>query len=386
MIISIILYLCLVVGTIIFAALYRFYFPIVIILLEIILPIVLFIITMISRLLLEIRINSKFNTFNKGSEVPIDIAIDNKSIFPISKIRFNVICKDRYGKQSVVKIKTLANSRSITNITYNIDVKYCGIIDIAIEKVYIYDYLSLFKIRKKINKRASIIILPNVYNVDNDIAISEVECDEGTRYSEYISGEDNSEIFDIRDYVQGDKLNRVHWKLSSKYDNMVVKEFGYPLSTRIELLLELYVDKSKEWEKIVDGLIETVASVSSSLIQKGHEHNIVWYREDIKELVSERITSFEDFHRTIKDILNCNLYLDALKALSLYSEGTMQPEASGGIYFTSVYNDVDSKIGLNTIVVTDMECDEISVSSANVTRCSIVNVNNIEEDIKKLII
>lgn len=386
MIISIILYLCLLVGTIIFAALYRFYFPIVIILLEIILPIVLFIITIISRLLLEIRINSKINTFNKGSEIPIYIDIDNKAIFPISKIKFNVVCKDRYGNESVVKIKTLANSRSITNITYNIDVKYCGIIDIAIEKVYIYDYLSLFKIRKKINKKSSIIILPNIYNMDNDITISEVECDEGERYSEYISGEDNSEIFDIRDYVQGDKLNRVHWKLSSKYDNMVVKEFGYPLSTRIELLLELYVDKSKEWEKTVDGLIETVASVSSSLIRKGHEHNIVWYGEDIKELVSERITSFEDFHRTIKHILNCNVYVDDLKALALYSMGTMQTEASGGIYLTSVYNDVDSKIRLNTIVVTDMECDEISVSSENVTRCSIVNVNNIEEDIKKLII
>lgn len=386
MVVSIILYLCLIVGTIIFAAFYRYYFPLVILLLEIIMPIILFIVTLIEKLLLEVRINSKFNVFKKGADIPIDIAIDNKSIFPISKIIFNVICRDRYGNEFSFNIQTVSNAKSITNITYNIDAKYCGNIDIFIEYVYIYDYLSIFKFKKKINKRSSITILPNVYNMDNDIVIHEVVSDEGERYSQYMRGEDTSEIFDIRDYVQGDKLNRVHWKLSSKYDKMIVKEFGYPLSTKIELLLELYVDKSQDCCKIVDGLIETLASVSYSLIQKGHEHNILWYREDIRELVSERIASREDFERTMRHILNSNVYKDDIKLLPLCSDKLIARQEDGAIYFTSVYNAMDKYSQLNTIVVTDIKDDEVSIDSENMRNISIIDVNNIEGDINRLII
>lgn len=386
MIVSIILYLCLIVGTIIFAALYRYYFPIVIILLEIIMPIILFIVTLIEQSLLEVRINSKFNVFKKGADIPIDIAIDNKSIFPISKIIFNVLCRDRYGNEFVFNIQTVCNAKATTNITYNIDAKYCGIIDIFIENVCIYDYLSIFKFKKKINKRSSITILPNVYNMDNEIAIHEVICDEGDRYSQYMRGEDTSEIFDIRDYVQGDKLNRVHWKLSSKYDKMIVKEFGYPLSTKLELLLELYVDRSQDCCKIADGLIETLASVSYALIQKGHEHNILWYREDIRELVSERITSREDFERTMRHILSSNVYKDDIKLLPLCYDKLIASQEDVDIYFTSVYNAMDKGSLLNTIVVTDIKDDEVSIDSENMRNISIIDVNNIEGDINRLII
>ena len=386
MIVSIILYLCLIVGTIIFAALYKYYFTIVIILLELILPIILFIVTLIVKLLLEVRLDNKFKVFNKGADIPIDITIYNKSIFPVSKIKFNIICRDRYGNESVFNIQTVSNARAATNINYNIDAKYCGIVDVIIENVYIYDYLSMFKFKKKINKTSSITILPNIYNIDNDIAIYEVESDEGERYSQYMRGEDSSEIFDIRDYVQGDKLNRVHWKLSSKYDKMMVKEFGYPMSTRIELLLELYVDKSENWCKMVDGLIETLFSVSYALIQKDHEHNILWYREDISEVVSERISSREDLQRTMRHILNSKVYTDDIKVLPLYSDKIIKGQENGAIYFTAGYKAMDKNSLLNTIFVADIKDGEVSIDSENIRNISIIDVNNIEADINRLII
>ena len=37
-------------------------------------------------------------------------------------------------------------------------------------------------------------------------------------------GNDPSEIFDIREYVPGDDIRSIHWKLSSKTDTLILKE------------------------------------------------------------------------------------------------------------------------------------------------------------------
>ena len=49
------------------------------------------------------------------------------------------------------------------------------------------------------------------------------------RFSTYKKGDDPSEIFDIREYADGDKIQRIHWKLSSKTGDLMVKEGSLPL-------------------------------------------------------------------------------------------------------------------------------------------------------------
>lgn len=40
------------------------------------------------------------------------------------------------------------------------------------------------------------------------------------------TGNDDTEPTDLRAYVKGDSLKHIHWKLSSKSEDMIVKDFA----------------------------------------------------------------------------------------------------------------------------------------------------------------
>ena len=54
---------------------------------------------------------------------------------------------------------------------------------------------------------------------------------EGERFSEEVSGDDPSELFALRDYQPGDRMARIHWKLSARKGEWYVKEFSRPVGT-----------------------------------------------------------------------------------------------------------------------------------------------------------
>lgn len=69
------------------------------------------------------------------------------------------------------------------------------------------------------------------------------------RFSTYKKGDDPSEIFDIREYADGDKIQRIHWKLSSKTGDLMVKEGSLPLMKEIHIFIDLCSDRYKAGKK-----------------------------------------------------------------------------------------------------------------------------------------
>ena len=62
---------------------------------------------------------------------------------------------------------------------------------------------------------------------------------EGDKYSPHKPGDDPTELFGLRPYREGDRLSRIHWKLSQKTGQTLVKELGLPVSERVLFLLDL---------------------------------------------------------------------------------------------------------------------------------------------------
>ena len=65
-------------------------------------------------------------------------------------------------------------------------------------------------------------------------------------YSDEESGDDPSQIFEIRDYRPGDKMQKIHWKLSAKSDSLIVKEYSEPVGFAIVIFVNLFSPGKKE--------------------------------------------------------------------------------------------------------------------------------------------
>ena len=64
------------------------------------------------------------------------------------------------------------------------------------------------------------------------------------------SGGGFSDFYELREYRQGDSLKNIHWKLSSKYDDLIVKEPSLPIYKEFTINA-IFTDLAKENNNIL---------------------------------------------------------------------------------------------------------------------------------------
>lgn len=98
---------------------------------------------------------------------------------------------------------------------------HCGLLELSADRVKVLDYLGLFSLRRPAPEPAHILAAPirgELRPVPQPEGSGVHTAPAGTAKSG--SGED----YDLRDYRPGDPLRSVHWKLSSKWDELIVRE------------------------------------------------------------------------------------------------------------------------------------------------------------------
>ena len=141
----------------------------------------------------------------------------------------------------------------------------CGVITCSLGRVWAWDYMGIFAIPVRRCDPATYIVLPipqkpqPVPELDQDSAIT-LKPKPGGGYSEE---------HELRPYRQGDPLNVIHWKLSSKLDEPIVREPQLMKRKSITLSVTPRGDR-RELESQLDQLLY----LSTDLVEKGIPHRI----------------------------------------------------------------------------------------------------------------
>lgn len=113
---------------------------------------------------------------------------------------------------------------------------------------------------------------------------------ESVRYSENERGPDVSELFDIREYLPGDEIRAIHWKLSAKQDTPILREFSDPLNYSVILLVEL----ASASACALQSCVTYASSISKGLLESGVLHTMVWFDRGTEEYCDYNITNLEE--------------------------------------------------------------------------------------------
>jgi len=99
-----------------------------------------------------------------------------------------------------------------------IDTAKTGITKFQIERLSVISLMGLFSLKIKEEKKASVLVLPPPIKPGSNIALPRglmLRPKPGGGYSEE---------HDMRNYRQGDPIKSIHWKLSAKYDSLIIRE------------------------------------------------------------------------------------------------------------------------------------------------------------------
>ncbi len=299
-------YLALLVATAVFFILYLDTLSLILFLVVAVLPVFLFIITLIARLLSKVEVEISNSAAEKGEEALIYFVVHNRSIISLKNLKVNLFIENKFlGENEECELYVSAPALTKQTVKYAVTSEHIGSIAVKIKDVVFYDYFKLFSFKYKVNKEFVISFLPEIIPTPVNLRVNSYINNESDVFSKQKAGDDPSEIFKIRDFMGGDKLNRIHWKLTTKTGNIMVKEFSLPINTSIMIALELNAKKQEEgFLDYIDTVIETAVCLSSFLAENNIRHHIAWYDGKSESIYKEDIKSKGDLYTVLSLILS----------------------------------------------------------------------------------
>lgn len=284
-------------------------------------PAVELILLMVSAKLTKISVVENTIFSRRGVPCRLQFEIRSSSFLPFVCADAELVCVNGYEMKPIrMKTEFHIAPHSCSRIDFSVCSMHCGAVYVRLRRVRIYDALRLFSITKKVPEDAIVMyVFPNVYELNPPMENNFEPSGDSEEYIPSKKGDDPSEIFALREWQAGDRVNRIHWKLSSKLDTYIVKELSENRRTTVLILTELMVRKGHVSEDM-DELLDTAASAAAFLDDESIPYEMGMYRASTSDIFSVPITSEESSCIYYAELFRENVYFDKPFALMCCTE------------------------------------------------------------------
>lgn len=295
----------------------------------------------ISYILLRINfwyLNFKITSSNKytylNEEIKFTITIINDSKIPFIKAFSGLSFHHnltRKKEEEKLYFNILNNSKKEFEIGYVSDC--CGSVEIIMNDVKVFDFLRITSCKYPLDKSLKISILPKLSRIPLQIKKNYYdELEESDNYSETAKTNYSEEIANIRGYLEGDNLKKIHWKLSFKNDELMVKEYSKQIVDGLLLFNEFRSLSDQSFSKEEDNkLFKFQLDLAFALLENNITFSWGFKVKNSSEIFIKPINTFEDIINTMEIMFKEAVETDDI-ALRTYN---FEKEKFGRmIYFT----------------------------------------------------
>ena len=237
-----------------------------------------------------------YEPMKKAEEFDVRFILHNQTIYPVLNATLTVLIENRfYAEVSEHQLNLPVRRKGDTHATYHIQMEYCGRFAVTVEKLRLGDLFGLYEVEMPLDKEKECLILPDGQERNQEAGmIYQLGVSEAMESQK--KGYDFSEVSGIREYIPGDKLQNIHWKLSVKKDQLMVKERISVSALQLSVLVDLVNDDAMCLEKI----LELTDSITKAFVKLNYAFSFYYYSVNsggIREMVigneAERKTAFE---------------------------------------------------------------------------------------------
>ncbi len=207
-------------------------------------------------------------TVQRGEDVSLEVGVKYGGIIPIAPLTVEITAGPDRPAQTL-KLDGMPGSQQ--KLTLNFHAAHVGVTSPGVKRVMISDLLGLFTVEKTPKTEGGeLIVLPLPFDVGE---LTYAAGDSGTE-SMARASEDITSPAEVRTYQQGDAMKKIHWKLSMRKQELMVRRFEAPVMPDALILLDCSkpprtTDENAQLD-LRDALLETAASVVHQNIQTDH--------------------------------------------------------------------------------------------------------------------
>lgn len=217
---------------------------------------------------------------NKGSELSVKVIVEKIGSFPLPVIEIVPFASEVFGEcQKTYRLSMLNETKA--TFTFAIPAVIGGNGEVSIKSVYSCGFLGFFRLKSKIElpQPKSVGVIPVIPEIKASTQLFRMIAD-SVMTSENNDDNDTAMLFSAntapgyehREYVQGDPLKRVNWKLSSKKSKLMIRLDEAASAVQPLLILDLYRDDKADVQTALlkeEKLLQSVFGFITLLLKQG---------------------------------------------------------------------------------------------------------------------
>lgn len=234
---------------------------------------------------------------SKGDTITYRMKLVNNTslLFAPMSIHFggtHALFQEVRGEEGVFRI---VGPQSEVIIEKEMECRYRGNYPLGVDQVIIKDYFNFFRLTYRDIEPFTILVYPKLRELESRIMRSVAnESDE----SVMAVANDNRSIFSgVRDYIPGDALNHIHYKLSAKKGDWLTKEYQGQVTHKTRIFLDTTMYQLNDEQRVIyeDYMVEACVSVIHHLLLNHVETHLYYHRFEPCHVIGRNDSNFPDF-------------------------------------------------------------------------------------------
>ena len=155
---------------------------------------------------------------------------------------------------------------------------HCGTTMLTVTRARLYDWLHVFSLRLPCEETKKCTVLPDTFLMEILVDNTDGDAADAPENTPDRPGDDLSELYALREYAPGDEIRLIHWKLSAKTDEVLVRVGSRTGDRR----LLLFWDRTETVPEPAarDALAECVVSAAQALSAQKIPFSVGWQEAD----------------------------------------------------------------------------------------------------------
>ncbi len=233
------------------------------------LPIVTLILMVLSGLLLKLEVEPDADYVGKLQDFGIKVRVINRFIMPVSPMMIIGTFHDRNG--NVIAGRRLVMSVSALHkceYVFEGNIRWRGEYELGIEHAEIFDLLRIFRFRLRKTPMHNVIVTPRRILLDETSALCTDDYDSSITK---ISFMESGSFASVRKYEDGDLMKHVHWKLTAKHDELMVKQSEQNLGSSALIITDIHAvsEDTDSALRSADAAVEAALALTRKIITDG---------------------------------------------------------------------------------------------------------------------
>lgn len=208
-----------------------------------------------------------------GGNTDLQVHLTRKGFCPCGSVKIVFSLQNHFTGHSSKESLIVRPVKGKSTLILPVYVPHVGNTEISVTRVWFYDLTGLLCIPRNMKSTVSFCALPQSETAPVRFVLPQ-EAEDSGEVDSNRPGHSRPELFGVHEYVPGDPLRDIHWKLSARLDKMMVREYVRPISRDMELLI--LNGGGGISLAAADKLTDAAFSLSLSLVQADIRHTLCW--------------------------------------------------------------------------------------------------------------